>query len=901
TGGGSLTNSDTATINITAVNDAPTISALGNQTIAEDGTTGALAFSVSDVETAAGSLTVTASSSNTTIIPNGNLTLVDLGGGNWTIEATPALNQNGGPVTITVTVDDGTTTTDETFDVTVTAVNDAPVNQVPETQVTSVDVPVTFNATNGNAISITEVDSASSPINVSLTGYNGTLTLSTTTGLTFNSGDGTADGAMDFTGTVADINTALDGLVFTPDSGFEGAAGLTIGTDDQGNTGLGGVQGDKSAVFVSVGALTFQQGTNGYSGNEDTELQEATPATSFGNATSISIDLDNGGAESQGLIQFSNLFGSGAGQIPFGSTIDSASLTVYAFDTSVSATTISLHEMLTSWDETSTWNSATNGLQRDDVEVSSAVDSTMTFADFTGPQTFFGLESTLQSWSDGATNNGWAVFTDSVDGWDFYSSEYATVDRRPALTISFTAPQPSSIDLDANDSSGQAGANFAAAFTEDGGPVAIADVDASILDTDSSSLISLTVTITNLLDGAAEVLAADTSGTAIGAFYDSGTGVLTLSGSDSLSNYQQVLRSVIYDNTSQSPNETARNITFVVNDSYRISNTATSTVSVAGVNDAPTISPATFGLPENSANSTAVGTVTFSDPDVGDARAFLITSGNTGGAFNIDSNGNLFVANSVALDFETTPTFNLTVRITDGAGLFDEAAVTVNLTDENDNAPVIDAAQSFIISEAAANLTTVGTATATDADTVGTLQSWMIIGGNTDGIFAINAATGEITVADNTNLDYETTTLHTLTLTVGDGVNTSASETVVINVTDENEAPISAISDTDATTEEVAENQPAATSVGITAFANDPDGTDTVSYSLDDDAGGRFTIDNVSGVIRTTGPLDAETATSHSITVRATSDDGSTTTQGYMIAINDLDEFDITAISDTDS
>ena len=105
---------------MTPDNDAPTITAIADQTIAEDGTTGALSFTVGDVETAAGSLTVTAASSNTTIIPNGNLTLVDLGSGNWTIEAVPALNQTGGPVTITVTVDDGTTTTDETFDVTVT-------------------------------------------------------------------------------------------------------------------------------------------------------------------------------------------------------------------------------------------------------------------------------------------------------------------------------------------------------------------------------------------------------------------------------------------------------------------------------------------------------------------------------------------------------------------------------------------------------------------------------------------------------------------------------------------------------------------------------------------------------------------------------------------------------------
>ena len=65
----------TVTLTVTAVNDAPAITALADQTIAEDGTTGALPFTVSDVETAAGALTVTAVSSNTTLVPNGNLVL----------------------------------------------------------------------------------------------------------------------------------------------------------------------------------------------------------------------------------------------------------------------------------------------------------------------------------------------------------------------------------------------------------------------------------------------------------------------------------------------------------------------------------------------------------------------------------------------------------------------------------------------------------------------------------------------------------------------------------------------------------------------------------------------------------------------------------------------------------
>ena len=69
------------------------------------------------------------------------------------------------------------------------------------------------------------------------------------------------------------------------------------------------------------------------------------------------------------------------------------------------------------------------------------------------------------------------------------------------------------LDLDADDSSTSAGADFNTSFTEDGGAVSIADVDATLSDADSTDLVSLLVTITNQLDGVAETLAADTPGT----------------------------------------------------------------------------------------------------------------------------------------------------------------------------------------------------------------------------------------------------------------------------------------------------------------------------------------------------------------------------------------------------
>jgi hypothetical protein len=110
-----------------------------------------------------------------------------------------------------------------------------------------------------------------------------------------------------------------------------------------------------------------------------------------------------------------------------------------------------------------------------------------------------------------------------------------------------------------------------------------------VTDFDSTTLASATVTITNLQNGADESLAATTTGTAITANYVAATGVLTLSGVDSLANYQQVLRTLLYNNTSQDPGEVARVITIVANDGTNNSAAATATVNVTGENSSPNL------------------------------------------------------------------------------------------------------------------------------------------------------------------------------------------------------------------------------------------------------------------------------------------------------------------------
>ncbi len=200
----------------TVVNTAPTISAIGNQTINEDASTGALAFTIGDAQTAAGSLTVTVASSNTTIIPNANITLGG-SGSNRTVNVTPAANRNGGPVTITVTVSDGSLSAVETFTVNVNAVNDAP----------------SFS-TLGNRTVLEDAG---------LQTVNGFATPA--------AGGGPDEAGQTFTYSVSNNNPnlfsvqpaiAANGtLTFTPSPNVNGSATVTVSVTDSGGTANGGV------------------------------------------------------------------------------------------------------------------------------------------------------------------------------------------------------------------------------------------------------------------------------------------------------------------------------------------------------------------------------------------------------------------------------------------------------------------------------------------------------------------------------------------------------------------------------------------------------------------------------------------------------------------------------------
>ena len=132
----------------------------------------------------------------------------------------------------------------------------------------------------------------------------------------------------------------------------------------------------------------------------------------------------------------------------------------------------------------------------------------------------------------------------------------------------------------------------------------------TVTDPDNQNLTNATVTISSGSQ-AGDILVATTTGTSItAAAYNSGTHILTLSGSDTLAHYQQVLDSVtFYSSTNVS---STRTIQWVANDGSINSNTGTSTINVTADNVAPTVV-----ISQNTKGATQTVTFTFNETVLG--------------------------------------------------------------------------------------------------------------------------------------------------------------------------------------------------------------------------------------------------------------------------------------------
>ena len=131
-----------------------------------------------------------------------------------------------------------------------------------------------------------------------------------------------------------------------------------------------------------------------------------------------------------------------------------------------------------------------------------------------------------------------------------------------------------------------------ASYTELASPTTLS-AGTTVSDVDSPNLASATVSITGGTFFAGDGLAATTAGTGITANYNASTGVLSLTGNDTLAHYQQVLDSVSYSSTSQNPTNSgadlSRTISWQVSDGTLNSATQTTTVNITAVNNPPVL------------------------------------------------------------------------------------------------------------------------------------------------------------------------------------------------------------------------------------------------------------------------------------------------------------------------
>jgi Glycosyl hydrolase family 10/Cadherin domain len=194
----------------------------------------------------------------------------------------------------------------------------------------------------------------------------------------------------------------------------------------------------------------------------------------------------------------------------------------------------------------------------------------------------------------------------------------------------------------------------------------------------------------------------------------------------------------------------------------------------------------TLAVSEAAAGGATVGNVVATDADADAVLAdWRIDGGDGAAVFSIDpATGVMRVSDSAALDFETTTAYTLLVSVGDGFRRSPSVSVQVSVGNENDNTPLIAAAQTFRIDGGVRN--TIGAVAATDADDTNapdftTLQGWSIVSGNPASAFAIDAASGILRIARPGAIDFRKSS-YTLVTSVSDGANTALPEPVTVTL-----------------------------------------------------------------------------------------------------------------------
>jgi Ca2+-binding RTX toxin-like protein len=433
--------------------------------------------------------------------------------------------------------------------VNVDPVNDGPGNSVPGMQTFNEGGSVTFSTGNGNAIVITDVDADPADVTVTLTIADGALTLNAGALAPLTSFSGNGSNNVVLTGTVAEVNAALNGLVYTPPTNANGGRTLNVSTTDNGNSPPPALQ-DSDNITINI-----------------TSVNDA-PAGADNTVT---------GSEDDPYVFTAADFG-------FSDPNDSPANTLLA----VRITTLPAVGTLF-FDADGPGGAA---------PVAVAAGQFIAVADINAGHLYF------QPVTD-QYGNAYASFTFQVQDNGGTANSGVDLDQSAnTITINVTPDNLAPV-VDLN--GGGAGINNTTSFTEDGAAVTIG-TGATVADQDlipnNGSLVSMTVTLTDKVAGDSLTFNAPLpGGFSATTTTTAGSIQIVVSGTGTGAQYTAILNSIVYSTTSQNPDvfgtDTARTITVVTNDGALDSATATATVNIVAIDDAPVAQPDAFTITES--------------------------------------------------------------------------------------------------------------------------------------------------------------------------------------------------------------------------------------------------------------------------------------------------------------
>jgi hypothetical protein len=357
----------------------------------------------------------------------------------------------------------------------------------------------------------------------------------------------------------------------------------------------------------------------------------------------------------------------------------------------------------------------------------------------------------------------------------------------------------------------------ATTFTEGNNVVStpvVIDSSITVSDVDNTNLTGATVSIGSGFTTGQDVLGFTTMGSITGS-YNATTGVLTLSGTATVAQYQAALRSVTYTNTSDTPSTTDRTINYVVNDGQALNNLSTvvsKTVSVVAVNDAPLNTvPAGQTMTEDASKvfSMANGNaITVSDADSGTLTTTVSVTNGTltalafaGATITNNGSGSVTISGTAAainaalngLSYTSTADYygaaTLTVLTSDGTST-DSDTISLTVT------PVVDITADVVttLEDAAVTINVLGNDTFEDAGRTITAVNGSAI---TDGGASVAVTNGSVALVGGQLVFTPTANFNgavpTFTYTVTSG-GTTETANVNVTVTPVNDAPTLTVS-----------------------------------------------------------------------------------------------------------